>query len=173
MGDLFCERVPEEQIMAVLDVIKKYPQTTFFLETKNPARMVYLASKIPKNVILSTTIETNIIYDKFHPAIGEWEYEDISDAPYPANRYYYITHSNLTGFKKHISIEPILEFDLDIFLGWILRIKPQFGVSVGYDNYNNRLPEPRLSKTMRLIWELEKRGIKVERKTLRPAWWEK
>jgi len=55
---------------------------------------------------------------------------------------------------------------------WILNINPEFGVSIGYDNYNWRLPEPPLAKTLQLIEELEKHGIKVERKTLRKAWWE-
>ena len=170
MGDLFCERVPEEWIIAVLSVIKKYPQTTFFLETKNPAKMLYLAFYIPKdNTILSTTIETNIIHGN---SFGGWEYEDISNAPYPCNRYLYMLRSNLKRFNKHVSIEPILEFDLDVLIKWILNIKPKFGVSIGYDNYNCRLPEPKLSKTLRLIEELEKHGIKVERKTLRKAWWE-
>ena len=172
MGDLFCGRSGYEEIIAVLDVIRKYPQTTFFLETKNPRRMVDFASDIPKNVILSTTIETNFMCDK-HPAIGLWWYEDISNAPHPANRYHYMTHTDLKAFKKHISIEPILEFDLDVILKWILNIKPEFGVSIGYDNYNHRLPEPPLSKTLRLIEILEKRGVKVERKTLRKAWWRK
>jgi hypothetical protein len=43
-------------------------------------------------------------------------------------------------------------------------------MAVGYDNYNNRLPEPTLSKTMQLIDCLEKTGITVYRKTLREAW---
>ena len=174
MADLFCEKVEEYQIKLVLDVIKRNPRTMFFLETKNPARMAFLASYIPKNVILSATIETNRTWDTYGliEAVGEWDYDDISNAPYPANRYYYMTHSNLRGYQKHISIEPIIDFDLDILLKWILKIKPNFGVSVGYDNYNCRLPEPPLAKTLQLIEQLEKHGIKVERKTLRKAWWE-
>ena len=76
------------------------------------------------------------------------------------------------NYKTHISIEPILDFDLDHFVEWILDFNPSFGVSVGYDNYGCRLPEPPLAKTLQLIEQLEKHGIKVERKTLRKAWWE-
>jgi len=45
-----------------------------------------------------------------------------------------------------------------------------WAVAVGYDNYNNHLPEPPLEKTMQLIERLEKAGITVFRKTLRERW---
>jgi hypothetical protein len=72
--------------------------------------------------------------------------------------------------KRFISIEPILDFDLDEFLEAIDDITPEFGVAIGYDNYNHHLPEPTLEKTMALIKGLEDAGIKVYRKTLRKAW---
>ncbi len=49
--------------------------------------------------------------------------------------------------RKFISIEPIMDFDLEIFAKWIEDIAP-IHVAVGYDNWNNRLPEPSLSKTL-------------------------
>jgi len=47
-------------------------------------------------------------------------------------------------------------------------IQPEF-VAVGYDNYNNHLPEPPLEITENLIHGLEAYEIKVYRKTLREA----
>jgi hypothetical protein len=54
-----------------------------------------------------------------------------------------------------VSVEPIMDFDLEILVQWISDIKPIL-VHVGYDNYNNNLPEPSLSKTMQLIDILRK-----------------
>ncbi|MBA7707801.1 hypothetical protein ES703_116684 [subsurface metagenome] len=70
--------------------------------------------------------------------------------------------------KKFISIEPICDFDLDEMLSWMAEINPEI-IEVGYDNYHNRLREPPLAKTEKLIKELE--GFTtVVRKTIRKAW---
>ena len=45
-------------------------------------------------------------------------------------------------------------------------------MTIGYDNYNNRLPEPPLSKVLTLIERLSKSPILVIAKTLRRAWFE-
>ena len=66
------------------------------------------------------------------------------------------------GFPIHISIEPILDFDLPVLVHWMRQLKP-FRVSVGYDSLNNSLPEPFPGKTLKLISELEK-FTDVERK---------
>jgi hypothetical protein len=52
--------------------------------------------------------------------------------------------------NKVVSIEPIMDFDLEIFVQWLRDIGPVL-VHVGYDNYNNSLPEPTLYKTKQLI----------------------
>ena len=51
----------------------------------------------------------------------------------------------------------------------IIKTRPKF-MAVGYDNYNNKLPEPSLARTEILIKELEAQGVKVYRKTIRRAW---
>ena len=168
MADMFCFKVHHYWIAEVLSVISKNPETTFFIETKNPRRLLY--HDLPKNVILSTTIETNKIFGQIP---FPWQYEEISQAENPKARMFWFSFKRIKeNYKTHISIEPILDFDLDHFVEWILDFNPSFGVSVGYDNYGCRLPEPPLAKTLQLIDELEKHGIKVERKTLRKAWWE-
>jgi hypothetical protein len=58
-----------------------------------------------------------------------------------------------------------MDFDLGILDKWLKDINPAV-VYVGYDNYNNKLPEPSLAKTLQLIAELEK-FTRVRRKTLR------
>lgn len=63
---MFGEWVPKEWIQAVLDEIRKYPQHTFQLLTKNPKR--YREFKFPENCWLGTTMDgtertqNNIVY---------------------------------------------------------------------------------------------------------------
>ncbi len=161
MGDMFCEGVPDEWILKVIDHISKFPNTLFLFLTKNPERYKDFIDKLPENVVLGATIETN--RDDMYLE------KEISRAPIPSLRYKAM--KNLNWHMKFISIEPILDFDLDIFVRWIKDINP-FLVYVGYDNYNNKLPEPPLSKTLELIEKLSSFTL-VIKKTIRPAWDEK
>jgi len=54
-----------------------------------------------------------------------------------------------------VSIEPIMDFDLDDLVKEIESTRPIF-VYVGYDNYNYGLPEPLLPKTKALITKLQR-----------------
>jgi hypothetical protein len=75
--------------------------------------------------------------------------------------------------RKYVTIEPIMEFDLDAMVEWIKEINPEF-VYVGYNNLDSKnfhLPEPPLEKTMKLIAELEK-ITEVRLKTIRKAWFD-
>jgi hypothetical protein len=80
------------------------------------------------------------------------------------------------SWKKAVTIEPILDFDLVEFRNWITDIAPVF-CYIGYANDHKagmklKLPEPSVEKTMQLINELKRAGIEVREKSLRPAWWE-
>ena len=158
MGDLFGEFIPPEWIVRVLRCLRNYPKTYFLFLTKNPKRYSEFLNLMSNNVILGATIETNRddLYIKYK----------ISNAPLPSERYKAMRE--LQWNKKFISIEPILDFDLDIFVKWIKEIDPIM-VYVGYDNYNNQLPEPPQKKTEKLIKKLSEFTI-VVRKTIRPAW---
>ena len=155
MGDLFGDFIPSEWIFRVLRYIEKFPRTHFLFLTKNPARYYEFLEYFPSNCFLGATIETN--RDDLYR-----EYK-ISKAPLPSSRYRAM--AGLDWDKKFISIEPILDFDIEEFVGWIKEIDPLI-VYVGYDNYNNKLPEPSLSKTLELIEKLEEHTL-VLRKTIR------
>jgi len=146
MGDVSFQPF-EVQERIVKELIEPNSEATFFLESKNPSTFIKLLRILPENVILSTTIETNRDYN-------------LTKAPVPFIRY--IDFRDLYWDKKHVSIEPIMEFDFHTLIPWIKRIAPLM-VSVGYDNYNCGLPEPTRDKTEILIRELEK-FTKVERK---------
>jgi len=155
MGDISC--IKKDERVQVAEYIVDSPLVTFLLESKNPMVFKEMINYLPSNVILSTTIETN-----------RWNDYDVSKAPSPLDRYYVMEELNWS--KKHVSIEPIIDFDLYEMFELIHRIEPMV-VSVGYDNYNAGLEEPALEKTRYLIDMLSK-FMKVERKTLREANWQ-
>jgi len=137
-GDLFGFWVPDLWIIKILERIREFPQTTFLLQTKNPARLFDF--DIPRNCVLGTTIESNRDY-------GD------TKAPSPKERF--------LAFKKMpierqlmIAIEPIKDFDLPVFLAWIGVIQPKF-VSIGADSGENNLVEPSPLKLKQLLWQME------------------
>ena len=145
--DLFGYWVPNELIHRILDALSTSP-ATFLLLTKNPGR--YKLFKIPNNCICGATVESDI--------------DHLLSGPPEISRLQAMM--NLEHPNKMLSVEPIMPFS-DGFIGWIQATNPNFGVAVGYNNYNSGLPEPSLAETEKLIADLEKRNIKVYRKTLR------
>ncbi len=54
-----------------------------------------------------------------------------------------------------VTIEPIMNFDLDIMIKWLKDIKPKW-VNIGADSKGHNLPEPSKEKVESLIKELKK-----------------
>ncbi len=154
MGDMFGEWVKMRWIQEVIEEVRKCEPTHFLFLTKNPRRYHFFS--FPESIVVrGATIETN-------REIAS----ELSKAPTPIQR---LLDMNLDQWENpsFISIEPIMDFDLEEFSQLLLEIHPRFGIAIGYDNYKNNLPEPSLEKTMELIHLLEYNGIKVFRKTLR------
>ena len=146
-GDISFIEYPN--MLKILKKIEEYPDRTFFFQTKNPQffhRFIF-----PVNVVLGITLESDIYY-------GE-----ISKAPFPYER----VHSfELLDFpRKFVTIEPILEFNFSVFLGWIQELNPE-RVYIGYDTKKCGLPEPSPLKVMKLIKELS-RFTKVKKKYMK------
>jgi DNA repair photolyase len=150
MGDLFGEWVPSEWITKVIDTIKKNTTSEFLFLTKNPARYFEFLKLYPENIVFGATIESNRKYQ-------------LSDAPGPEDRYRAMVE--LPVPRKMVSVEPIMDFDMETMVQWMTDIDPVL-VHVGYDNYNNNLVEPALAKTLQLIQKLEV-FTKVKKLTLR------
>lgn len=147
-NDLFAASVPNEWIAKVLAHCRRYPRNTYVFQTKNPERY-HSIEGFPPDCIFGTTIETNR------------NMKDISKAPYPKNRKDAMVR--ITG-RKFVTIEPILDFDLEILFSWIAEIRPDF-VNIGADSKAHHLPEPTAEKIYELITALNRRGIEVRRKT--------
>jgi protein gp37 len=138
MGDLFGNWVPKEWILKVLKAIRKSPSSYFLFLTKNPKRYFEFIDVFPKNLVLGATIETNRDYK-------------VSVAPSVKKRYEMMVQ--IPYHNKLISIEPIMDFDYEIFINWLKKIAPIL-VHVGYANYNQHIPEPTIEKTAELIKDL-------------------
>ena len=161
VGDMIdIGRVPMPILIQFINWLEDQPGKILLL-TKNPKiymELIRLSIKIPENVYLGSTIESDV------------EHHYISKAPSQFDRLYWMTHlSQIESVKDRlfISIEPIMDFGLRTFETDIYRIKP-WAVAIGYDNYNNGLPEPDLSKVKDLISEMEKYTT-VYIKTLRDS----
>jgi hypothetical protein len=81
------------------------------------------------------------------------------------NRYYlkqmgkapspYFRYIGMQGLQNTmVTIEPIMDFDIDEFISMIYSIKPK-QVNIGADSGNNHLPEPTAEKVLQLIAALE------------------
>ena len=106
----------------------------------------------PDNVILGTTIETN-----------RDEYK-ISKAPKPSQRYK--DFLKIKHRQKMITIEPVIDFDLNILMTWVDNIDPCM-VWLGYDSKKNNLTEPSLDKFWALHKKLQDSKYLVILKTVR------
>ncbi len=135
--DLFARNVPEELTKRVLRHCAKYPENEYLFQTKNPLRFHAHTFRFPEKTTLGVTLETNRVYD-------------VSKAPVPYEIYRCFHAMGEYRHKRMISIEPVMDFDLAVFLGWIRSIAPDF-VSIGADSKRHGLVEPSSEKLVSLI----------------------
>jgi len=138
-NDLFADNVPFSAIEAIINKTKLYPDNRFFFQTKNSIRILKCLPLIPKNSIICTTMEN--------------DRNDLSEA----NKTYYRAWpmAYITGFEKHITIEPIVKFDLKRFVD-IIKFANVQQVNIGADSKSSGLIEPTKSEVLALITELIK-----------------
>ncbi len=139
--DMFAQEISPFWISKVLDHCKKYPKNKYLFQTKNPIRLFSNIEDFPNDSILGTTIETNrdyLIYNKSVSPVRERAK----------------AMSMIFG-KLMVTIEPIMDFDLESFVEMIKEVKPDF-VNIGADSKEHNLPEPSWDKVQLLIKELEK-----------------
>jgi len=146
MADLFADNVPTETIEIILLKCKEKQANKYLFQTKNPKRLLSFIDFFPEKTIICSTIETNRHYA-----------EIMGNSPKPFERAKELMKiQNLnTGIDIFITIEPILDFDLQEFTNLLESIAPK-QINIGYDSKQNNLPEPSKEKVSLLITELEK-----------------
>jgi DNA repair photolyase len=140
MGDIAFAEL--EQRRAIVRRVSEFPETRFLFQTKDPRIYDGPTFNNRPNVYLGTTLETNRNYG-------------ITRAPSPLERYLAMVSLKTRCTHKFVSIEPIMDFDLNTLVRWIDNIQPEI-VEVGADNYGNNLPEPLWEKVESLIGELRR-----------------
>ncbi len=140
--DMWAENIPREWIVKVMNYCVGYPSNKYLFQSKNPKR--FMEFFFPnENCIVATTIETN----RRHRIA---EYSKVSDVFERCEAM-----RKINADKKMVTIEPIMDFNLDQLILLIQGIKP-FQVNIGADSGHNNLPEPSSEKIQALITELEK-----------------
>jgi len=145
-----------DYLTRIIARIKNEREKTFLIQSKNPR--TFHRVNFHSNVVLGITLETN----------KDDLYDGISKAPKPSTRYRDFVE--VKHPMKMVTIEPVIDFDLDVMVNWINNINPCM-VWLGYDSKKNRLQEPELEKVKNLYWELGRIGYKVILKTIRKVWW--
>ena len=161
-GDItFYARYFVKKTFGAIDEHKPRIKKTYYFQSKNPSVFNFYLDWFNRNqdkVILLTTLETN----------RDEGYRNVSKALFPTMRFH--DFLDLKYSRKVVTIEPVLDFDLDIFLPWMRLLKDQGTLEYvwfGFDSKNCGLHEPSTEKAQRFVDELQAYGIEVRGKTLR------
>lgn len=138
--DMFAKDTPEQWIIKILDLCNKFDNKYLF-QTKNLERLFKLKNYLPPKVVIGTTIETNRVY----PQMG--------DTVPPIDRSMWLR--DFYNYETMITIEPIMDFDLEEFIKLIKISNPKW-INIGADSKQHNLPEPQKEKILLLIEELNK-----------------
>ncbi len=159
-GDIaFCD---DEYLSRIVARIQNETDKSFLLQSKNPA--TFHRIRFPRNVILGTTLETT----------NDVGYDRISQAPPPSLRFRDFLTVNHPA--KMVTLEPLIEFDLDIMVSWIEELRPRF-IWIGLDSKNclsrkHGIAEPSIEKVLDLYRELGSRGhlVMLKKEAVKRIW---
>ena len=146
-NDLMAGNTPQDYIDRIVNHCLRYPDNHYVFQTKNPGRYLTMDAFFPVGSILGCTIETNRHYK-------------ISTAPSQEMRMYAMARLKK---RKFITIEPVLDFDVDILAAWIDQIRPEF-INLGADSKKHNLPEPPHEKIAQFTNKLKEYGIELREK---------
>lgn len=151
--DMFADNVPSDWIIQVLDYCRMFDNKYLF-QTKNPKRFKDFVNIFPEGSVLCITLECNAV-DTRSPG-----------APSTYERKVQFENLDWNNDSKMITLEPVMNFSLDVMVKWIKDINP-FQVNIGADSGNNNLEEPSKEKVDNLIKELEKFTIVFKKDNLK------
>jgi len=156
--DMFASNVSSDWIKKVLFVCKSFTNNKYLFQTKNPHRFLEFADLFPINSVLCVTIESNKSNDDVNCA----------DSPSMRVRYLEVLLDNYI-FPIHITIEPVMDFDISEFLYLLKKCSPS-QINIGADSNRSRTyvyPEPSKEKLSLLITELKKFSVVYEKNNLK------
>ena len=134
--DMFASQIPDKWIIDTLNYCESFVGNEYLFQSKNPAGFKDFAIYLLKSSRLCTTIETNRYY------------KQMGDTPDPFSRAEDM--HDLTEWRRYVTIEPIMDFDLEEMVNIIRWCNP-VQVNIGADSGGNGLPEPSPEKVRQLI----------------------
>jgi DNA repair photolyase len=154
-SDLFAKEVPDELIIKILNICKKYSKNEYVIQTKNPQRMLQYLYLLPKdNYELGTTIETD----------DAVLLETLSKAPTPVERLISMAFLKSKGYTTFITIEPIMKMNPKRLGELLIRARPDF-INIGADSKKSNLPEPTWQEVEELKSYIANEGIEIKIKS--------
>lgn len=148
--DMFSADVPCSWVFRVLDRACEF-NNRYLFQSKNTIVMARYLHRFPPDSIFCTTIETNRAY------------ESMGRAPSVDMRCNGLQVLSYAGKKTMVTIEPVLDFDVDKLVAIIESVRP-IQVNIGADSMGCEMPEPPRDKLLALVRELDRRDIRVHRK---------
>ena len=159
-GDIsFCSQKFVKRIFKAIEDHKPRKPKTYFFQSKNPVIFNLYLDWFKANkdkVVLLTTLESNMVHG------------GISKAPNPINRFQ--AFYELDYPRKVVTIEPVLDFDINEFSYWMSLLHDQGSLEYvwfGFDSKNCGLPEPPTGKAQNFVDGLKALGIEVRGKSVR------
>ena len=143
--DLFAENVPSEWILETLDYCN-YFENKYLFQSKNPERILkFIDHPVFRKSFVCTTLESNRDYKEF-----------MGNTPSIEDRVLAMEKIAEKNINTLVTIEPIMDFDLDELLELIKKCKP-IQVNIGKNTSKDvKLPHPTGEKTKEFIIELRK-----------------
>lgn len=126
---------------------RKYPENTYIFQTRNPKLYFNFLQDFPPKVLFSTIIETNRFIS-----------EIMKNSPQPLMRIKYIHDLKQLGYNTMINIEPIMDFDIEIFFYMLITANPDF-ITISKNAIKRNIPEPEKNMVLRLRYMLDDFGI--------------
>ena len=146
--DMYAQEVPTDWILRVYSHCLEYGENRYLFQSKNPQRFLepdLINHPLMRNkgsIFFATTIETN----REEPVV--------SRAQSMRERAVAMTMMRKLGFGVMITIEPIMDFDLDELLSMMKLIRP-FQVNIGCNTSRSvHLPEPSRAKLIAFVENL-------------------
>jgi len=160
-GDItFCDPDYVRKTFSVIRQKHSKIKKSYYWQSKNPRYLKQYIGEYPRGSLLVTTLETN----------RDEGYEAVSKAPKPSVRF-----KDFLGLdypEKVVTIEPVMDFDVEPFLSWMLSLKDQGSLKYVWFGFNSNpdkvsLPEPSEEKAQEFVNLMQASGIEVRGKMLR------
>jgi len=138
--DMFALDIPEAWMLKTISHCARHYKNKYIFQSKNPGGFLSLLKVAYWQPTICTTIETN-----------RWYPDVMQNSPGPYDRAMAMEY--LDQFPHYVTIEPIMDFDMDPMVELIKRCNP-VQVNIGADSGRNGLPEPSYDKVLELIERL-------------------